>query len=310
MKKIALLFTSFSISFAQAQQIGNSDMELWDNVGQATEEPTNWNSFKTAQGAWTSFASQQLQRSTSIRPGASGQYCARIWSKSTLNIVANGNLTLGRINMGSTTANDPNNYNISITADANFSEVLTSSPDSLVFWAKYTAANANDSARVHAILHDNYDLRDPIDANSVAHVVATAERNYGKTNGSWTRISVPFEYVVGSPASTTSYILLTFTTNKTPGGGSNNDEVLIDDIQLIYNNTIGLTSNENKTNFTAFYSLQNGLMINGEVTEISIVSTEGKIQQKGTKEEVSGLKLNTGIYFIQSANSSVKLLVP
>jgi hypothetical protein len=46
------------------------------------------------------------------------------------------------------------------------------------------------------------------------------------------------------------------------------------------------------------------------VQEISVVSAEGKIQRKGTKEDVSGLKLNSGIYFIQSANSSVKILVP
>jgi len=310
MKKITFLFLSFSFSFAHAQQIGNSNMEAWDNVGQASEEPVNWNSFKSAQGSFTAFASQQVQRSTAIRNGATGQYCARIWSKSTLNIVANGNLTLGRINMGSTTASDPNNYNISITADANFSEALTSSPDSLVFWAKFTAANTNDSARVHAILHDNYDLRDPIDANSVSHIVATAERNYGKTNGSWTRISVPFNYVVGSPTPTPAYILITFTTNKTPGGGSNNDEVLLDDVELIYNNTTSLNSNEKEAALTAYYSSQNGLIINGNVQEISVVSAEGKIERKGSKDNISGLKLNPGIYFIQSANSTVKILVP
>jgi hypothetical protein len=247
----SLLFTSFSF-FAQ-QQIGNSDMELWDNVGQATEEPTNWNSFKSAQGSFTSFASQQLQRSTSVRTGASGQYCARIWSKSTLGIVANGNITLGKINMGSTTPDNPNNYNISLSADPNFSEALTSTPDSLVFWVKYTAANASDSARVHAILHDTYDLRDPLDANSIPHIVARAERNYGKTNGSWARISVPFNYVVGSPALSPSFILITFTTNKTPGGGSNNDEVLIDDIELIYNSA-GIKENETES-FNANYNV-------------------------------------------------------
>lgn len=310
MKKITFLLLNISLFIVRAQQIENSDMELWENVGQATEEPTNWNSFKSAQGSFTAFASQQVQRSTAIRSGATGQYCARIWSKSTLNIVANGNLTLGRINMGSTTASDPNNYNISLTADANFSEALSTSPDSLVFWAKYTAANSNDSARVHAILHDNYDVRDPVDANSVSHIVATAERNYGKTNGSWIRISVPFNYVMGSPAPAPSYLLLTFTTNKTPGGGSNNDEVLIDDIELIYNNTSSLNSNENDANFSAVYTGENGLIISGNVQEISVFSAEGKIQGKGSKDDISGLKLNSGIYFIQSATSSVKILVP
>ena len=64
MKKVTIasfLFTSFSFF---AQQIGNSNMESWDNVGQASEEPTNWNSFKTAQGSFVSFGSQQLEQST------------------------------------------------------------------------------------------------------------------------------------------------------------------------------------------------------------------------------------------------------
>jgi hypothetical protein len=309
MKKVTIasfLFLSFSFF---AQQIGNSNMESWDNVGQASEEPTNWNSFKSAQGSFTTFASQQVQRSTAIRPGASGQYCARVWSKSTLGIVANGNMTLGRINMGSTTPSDPNNYNISLTADANFSETLTTSPDSLVFWVKYTAANANDSARVHAILHDNYDLRDPVDANSASHIVATAERNYFRTNGSWTRISVPFNYVVGSPAPTPSYILVTFTTNKTPGGGSNNDEVLIDDIELIYNSSVSITENKSES-FYVNYNISSGLEIFCQETNINVVDSRGVIIKNGKPEDLKGLILTSGLYFVQAPTKTVKVLVP
>ena len=68
----AILFSSFTLS-AQ-QQIGNSNMEAWDNVGAQTEEPTNWNSFKTGSGGLVTFATQQVQRSTSIRSGATGSY--------------------------------------------------------------------------------------------------------------------------------------------------------------------------------------------------------------------------------------------
>ncbi len=309
-RKITLtcfLFTGFSF-FAQ-QQIGNSDMELWENVGTANEEPTNWNSFKTAQGSFTSFASQQLQRSTSIRTGATGQYCARIWSKSTLGIVANGNMTVGRINMGSTTADNPNNYNISLTADPNFSESLTTTPDSLVFWVKYTAANATDSARVHAILHDSYDLRDPLDANSIPHVVGRAERNYGRTNGSWARITVPFNYVVGSPALNSAFILITFTTNKTPGGGSNNDEVLVDDIQLIYNSSVGISEN-NPESFYANYNVSSGLEIFSKETNIKVVDSRGDIIKNGKPEDLNGLILKSGLYFVQAPTKTIKFLVP
>jgi hypothetical protein len=309
MKKIIIACFLYSNSPFFAQQIGNSDMELWDNVGQATEEPTNWNSFKSAQGSFTAFASQQIQRSTSIRSGATGQYCARIWSKSTLNVVANGNLTVGRINMGSATASDPNNYNISLTADANFSEALTSSPDSLVFWAKYTAANASDSARVHAILHDSYDLRDPLDANSIPHIVARAERNYNKTNGSWARISVPFDYVAGSPAPSPSFILITFTTNKTPGGGSNNDEVLIDDIQLVYNSSVGISEIKSES-FYASYNASSGLEIFGQEKTINLFDTRGLAIKNGIPEELKGLILKSGLYFLQGPTKTIKLMVP
>jgi hypothetical protein len=310
MKRITIagfLFTSFSF-FAQ-QQIGNGNMESWDNVGQGTEEPTNWNSFKSAQGSFTSFASQQLQRSTSIRTGATGQYCARIWSKSTLGIVANGNLTVGRINMGSTTPSDPANYNISLTADANFSEALTTSSDSLVFWVKYTAANSSDSARVHAILHDTYDLRDPLDANSIPHIVARAERNYGKTNGSWARISVPFNYVVGSPALSPSFILITFTTNKTPGGGSNNDEVLIDDVELVYNSSVGISENKSES-FYVNYNVTSGLEIFGKEMTVNLVDTKGVSIKNGNTEDLRGLILKSGLYFVQSPTKTIKVLVP
>jgi hypothetical protein len=236
MKKnlLAIGFVAYSLMGHAQQQIGNGDMELWDAVGSSSEEPQNWNSFKTASGSYNGFGSQQVQRSTAIRPGATGQYCARVWSKSTLGIVANGNLTLGRINMGSTTPADANNYNYTSITDPLFSEAITSSPDSLVFWVKFTAANGNSMARVHAVLHDSYILHDPIDANSTSHVVATAPLNYSPTGGVWVRKSVPFNYT--GPSTAPQFLLVTFTTNMTPGGGAANDEVLVDDIQLIYNN--------------------------------------------------------------------------
>ncbi len=297
------LFTCFSFS---AQQIGNSNMELWDNVGASNEEPTNWNSFKSAQGSFTAFASQQIQRSTAIRTGAIGQYCARILSKSTLGIVANGNMTVGRINMGSTTPSDPNNYNISVTADANFSEALTSSPDSLVFWVKYTAANASDSARIHAILHDAYDLRDPIDASSTSHVISRAELNYPTTGGQWVRKSVPF--INQGPATSQQYILITFTTNQTPGGGSANDEVLVDDIELVYNSA-GIIEHEPES-FYANYDALSGLKIFGQIHSVHILNSNGTLVRSGTADQLNGLVLKSGLYFLQSPLKSIKVLVP
>lgn len=309
MKKITLnilLFSSLSV-FAQ-QQIGNSNMEAWENLGQSTEEPTNWNSFKTGTGGLASFASQQVVRSTSIRSGASGSYCAKIYAKSTLGVVANGLLTVGQVNMGSSTPSSPDNYNFTKTSDANFSEALTNRPDSIVFWVKFTPVNGSHQARVHAILHDSYDFRDPIDANSASHTVARAEMNYGTTSGSWVRKSVPFVYEAQVPPVSVEYILVTFATSSIPGGGSANDEVLLDDIELIYN-SVGLNE-QVATSFKAYYSVENGLTIKGADTTYELINLAGTSEKVGNLNMLNGMRLNAGIYFLKSGDSVVKILVP
>jgi hypothetical protein len=309
MKKFTLnilVFASFG-TFAQ-QQISNSNMESWDNVGQSSEEPSNWNSFKTGTGGLASFGSQQVARSTLIRSGASGSYCARIYAKSTLGVVANGLLTVGQVNMGSSTASSPENYNFTKTSDANFSEALIGQPDSIVFWVKYTPINNSNNARVHAILHDNYQFRDPIDANSAPHTVARAELNYGATGGNWVRKSVPFVYEAQVPAISVEYILVTFATSSTPGGGSANDEVLLDDIELIYN-SVGVNEIQNTT-FKAYYSVENGLIIKGADATYELINLAGASEKVGNLTTLNGMSLNTGIYFLKSGDSVVKILVP
>jgi hypothetical protein len=272
---LTFYFIAFSLStlFAQ-QQIGNSNMEDWDNIGASTEEPTNWNGFKTASGGLSSFASQQVFRSTAIRSGASGMYCARIFSKSVFGVVANGNLTLGKINMGSTTVTDPANHNASITNDANFSETLTSLPDSIVFWAKFTAAQQNQQARIHAIIHDAFDVHDPIDVASSSHVLATAGLNYSP-NVNWIRYSVPFEsYAFTGTVPTPQYILVTFTTNAIPGGGAANDEVLIDDIQLIYDAPTAAVLSGN-ANICSGASTNLSVAVTGGTAPYTVTLTDG-----------------------------------
>lgn len=230
-----LLLFSFSALIAgniSAQsQIGNSDFETWESVA-SDFEPTNWNSFLSAQGSFTAFAANQIEESADVRPGSTGVKSARIWSRSAgFGIIANGNMTLGRINMGSTTANNPANHNLSLTANPLFSEPMTDTPDSIVFWVKYNAASGSSEARMKAALHDTYDYRDPEDANSTPHKVASAELNFTPTG--WVRMSVAFDYT--GPATSNTFILLTFASNSVPGGGAADDEVFIDDVQLIYN---------------------------------------------------------------------------
>lgn len=237
LKKIALFCaTAFlSLSTMAQMQVGNSDFENWDNVGDSEEEPTNWNSFMTADCTLGSFMcgiaqSQLIERSTDAH---SGSYSARIWSKSTFGIVANGNMTLGRVHMGSSTADDSDNYNYTDIADPDFNQPFTGNPDSLVAWVKFNPQSATDKARVSATIHNDNNYRDPDDGSATNFVVAKAVHNYNSTDDEWQRISVPFDYI--GPSTDAQYILITFTTSNTPGGGSANDEVFIDDLEMIYN---------------------------------------------------------------------------
>ncbi|MFM7644837.1 MAG: hypothetical protein ACKO5N_08630 [Sphingomonadales bacterium] len=292
-----------------AQQIGNSGFENWDNLGSNQEEPTNWSSFKTASGSLASFASKQVERSTSVRSGASGSYCARIWSKSTLGIMANGVLTTGRMNMGSSNISSPENYNYSVLGDAAFSEALTQAPDSIVFWARYTAASS-EKAGMHALIHDQFAVQDPVNSASQPYIVAEADVQFSPTNNAWKRFSVPFVYTVNTGL-VPKFILLTFTTNHIPGGGSANDQVLIDDVQLIYN-TVGFASQEEGQHYGIYIDAENQLILEGfeQNDQIEIYRLNGQLVVANSADKLQGFALGSGFYIIRHAEAGTKLYVP
>ena len=125
--------------------------------------------------------------------------------------------------VGSTNATNSANHNKTKTGDSNFHQTFTGRPDSLVVWVNYNGGSGEE-ARISATIHDNYNYIDPsaADPNAPSHVVGKAVYNYPNTNG-WERISIPFDY--NHPATSAEYILITFTTNKTPGEGSGNDVI-------------------------------------------------------------------------------------
>ena len=296
---IALISSTVSLSFAQ-QQIGNSDFESFGT--EFGGEPTNWNSFLSASGGFNWAASDQIAESADVRPGSAGTKSCRIFSKSTLGIVANGNVTLGKINMGSTTPASASNYNASITSDPDFSEALTDQPDSIVFWAKFTPNGGSGNARMKAALHDAYDYRDPEDATAATHVVASAVKNYPSTGGNWVRFSAPFNYT--GPATVNTHILVTFTTNETPGGGAANDEVLIDDVELIYNPATSGVSTINK-NDGIVVGMDNAtdnitISANDDLTgAYSIFNTQGQEVQSGAIASKIQFNAEFGVYFVR-----------
>ena len=258
---IAFLFST-NVIFAQ-YQLTNSGFENWEGVSQkkpglfggtiSGDEPTQWNSFVTAQVKSSTFASaiaDKCEPSTDVRPGTSGSKSAKIWSTSVLGVVANGNLTTGRIYGGSLSATDASgNYNFSDPAsDAAYKHTFAGKPDSIVTWLKFVPKNTSQMARVSAIIHENSRYQDP-EATTYTNIVAKAQHNfYATSDKGWQRISVPFTY---DGNKTPAYILVSYTTNATPGQGNENDALYVDDAEMIYNSKANSVS-FNGVNFSGF----------------------------------------------------------
>ena len=255
-KTLILLAAAVSLAgAAQAQnhpQITNGDFETWTFDG--GNLPNCFNSFQTADGTWagTAYSSsdRQVKRSTDKRPGSTGSYSCSIWSRSVWGVVAQGNLTTGRVHAASTSATGENNYNYSDRDGSNTLNGFTNPcampfkgrPDSLVVWVKFVPNGTDSShpyAKVTATIHDDFDYIDGYAKTSPeSHVVATAvNKTIAKTNG-WKRLSIPFQYT--NNGAEPAYILLSAATNAYPGGGNKGDYLYIDDITLVYNESYQL----------------------------------------------------------------------
>lgn len=153
-------------------------------------------------------------------------------------------MTTGRMNAGSPTADDATgNYayadmsmdDLDVNGDP-FYTPLCSKPDSIVAWVKFKQGTANAEhpyATISAIITDGTFYQDP-EVKTSTNVVAKAKNNeIATTNEKWKRISIPFEYTQNTVDP--KAILVTISTNADAGQGSDKDEVLVDDIELIYN---------------------------------------------------------------------------
>ena len=257
-KTIALLAAAVLLSgAAQAQnrpQITNGDFETWTFDG--ANLPNYFNSFQTADGLFSGLAydknNRQVKRSTDKRPGSPGSYSCSIWSRKVSGVVAQGNLTTGRVHAAAMSATGKNNYNYSDRDGSNTSNGVknpcampfTGRPDSLVVWVKFTPNGTDSShpyAKVTATIHSDFDYIDGYAQTSDSkYVVATAvNMTIAKTNGKWKRLSIPFNYK--NNGAQPKYILLSAATNAYPGGGNENDYLYLDDITLVYKQTYQLS---------------------------------------------------------------------
>ena len=285
----------------------------WSN-----SEPNGWHSFPSATGSLASMAGgdDQFKQSTEKRPGSTGSHSVLIASNMIVGVKANGNCTNGQINAASTTADDASgNYNFSDPSNNGYNTPFVGNPDSMVFWAKYIPADKNPSnsvnkARMHTVITTNARYQDPEASNYSSVKVAEATINYSATSSmGWQRLAVPFVYSSVNPASA-AYVLVTFTTNQTPGGGSTYstgsflnktvypDKIYLDDAEMIYNHSLTSLKMNGST-----ISFQNGQAKTNKVYSDSEYTFTATSNGKAAKTFIGYDAANYRVYIYVVANN-------
>ena len=214
-------------------QLPNSDMEDWNSSYQ--NEPNRWHGFKSASGNYASFSPALLGQSEDIHEGANGQFSAMITAKNAFGTIANGTMTNGRLNAGAMSASDTRNHaEMDKSKGTNdFYMPLYAKPDKFNVWLKCTNSNANHQANVSVKTFDGTYYQEPVDkeyTNLSGSIVGGQI-----SNCDWTLYSFPFDYdSYAANNAESKAIFVTFSTNATPGQGSANDILYIDDIELVY----------------------------------------------------------------------------
>ena len=229
------------VTVGEGYQMPNPGFEMWHSSDETHVEPNGWHSFESATGGLETLAGHHLTKSKNAH---SGEACARIYSSSFFGIIANGTMTTGRLNAGSAIATDLENHAYLDTSRTDevdgagnlFYIPLYSRPDSVAVWMKFRQGSDNPDhpyATISAVITDGTYYQDPED-KEYTNVVARAKNNkIATTDGEWVRVTAPFVYTENSVDP--QAVLITISTNADPGQGSDGDEVLVDDIELIYN---------------------------------------------------------------------------
>ena len=336
---LTLALLAGSISAMAQYQLPNSDFESdfveaykyetyskykkkWTTKASYTE-PLNWHGYATIDASSTNDAGRsgsKLTTSTDVRTGSKSTKCVCITATNPiafLPILANGVMTTGRIYTHSTTADDAsNNYNYSDPSfdissaeeigttekktypqNRNYAQTFVGKPDLFTVWVNFIPQNTSDRASVNAVIHTNARYQDP-EATSYKSVKVAAAKNDNIAQNGWEKLEIPFDYSVGT-SETPAYILVTFTTNKTPGGGSNGDRLYVDDIAMVYYNDLKTLTYNGENILSRATGSDNVKTINCE--DICYETTGTLVAEQrgqGAKITISKYDENTGIYTI------------
>lgn len=237
-------------------QMPNSDFETWSDKNNA---PRHWHGFESPKGrhAGSAKSNTKLVSSKWIRPGSAGSKSALLTCSKILGIIANGTMTNGVLNAGAMKADDAANHSetdlSSTSKDANgdpFSTPIYAKPDAVKFWMRFVQADPSATAdypyaAFNAVVTDGTYYQDPEDKTYHNKVAVAAPNLESMRAGDWRQVTCDFDYAkYASNKADAKAILMTFSTNATPGKGSavtssfklvKADSVFIDDLELVYN---------------------------------------------------------------------------
>ena len=234
---------SVDFSEYEGSQIANSDFEDWSGPDFGNV-PVGWHSFESVDGSSDLFIG--FAKSTAHTEKETGHkaesYCLLLKPR-TINVIfkkvlANGTITTGKMYAGATEADDPQNHaemSLDDTGSSNgspFYALLNSKPTALAVWLKFISNDSsNPYAKVSAVITDGTYYQDPED-KTYTNVYSKAQQSIASNGGDWQRVVIPF--TVQNENVNPAAILVTISTNSTPGGGNANDKLYVDDLELIY----------------------------------------------------------------------------
>ena len=234
---------SVDFSEYEGSQIANSDFEDWSGPD-FENVPVGWHSFESVDGSsdlLIGFAKSTAH--TEKETGHKAESYCLLLKPRTINVIfkkvlANGTITTGKMYAGATEADDPQNHaemSLDDTGSSNgspFYALLNSKPTALAVWLKFISNDSsNPYAKVSAVITDGTYYQDPED-KTYTNVYSKAQQSIASNGGDWQRVVIPF--TVQDENVNPAAILVTISTNATPGGGNANDKLYVDDLELIY----------------------------------------------------------------------------
>lgn len=239
-------------------QIPNSGFEKFHTAtaGSATsQEPNAWHSFMTATGTLAAMVKSAVhtEESNETRPGTTGKKSVLITTgKAILGQIPNGTITTGQMNAGAAQAANTGNHafldfsNEALDANGDpFYATVDAKPDAISVWVKFQQGGGDLAkdypyATISAVITDGKKYQDPeAEGTESKNVVAKAQNKTIESKDEWQKITIPFDYdsYVANGADPNA-ILVTISTNATPGKGSADDKLYVDDVELEYSSQL------------------------------------------------------------------------